>query len=50
MPIFIEDQNSIKNYGKPLSKGNLYVKFNIIFPEYLEEDSKEELKNILPIS
>ena len=33
--------------GEKGKKGNLYVKFNIVFPESLSEQIKQELRSLL---
>lgn len=35
-------------YGSPFTKGSLYVKFNIIFPQYLSPKQIESVKKNLP--
>jgi DnaJ-class molecular chaperone len=32
---------------KPLAKGNLYIRFDIIFPKQLSEDVKGKLRKLL---
>lgn len=37
-------------YRRPFSKGNLYIKFNVVFPEtnFLDEEKLKELEKLLP--
>lgn len=37
-------------YGRSISRGKLYVKFNVVFPpnEFITKDSIDELKTLLP--
>ena len=47
MPIQDETTNKVENLNKPNPKGDLYLKFDIIFPTVLTEDQKDELKKLL---
>jgi DnaJ-class molecular chaperone with C-terminal Zn finger domain len=47
MPIHNEKINA-KNFNKPLEKGDLYIKFDIVFPKTLTEEQKLEIKKNLP--
>ena len=42
MPIY--DENPLTALTKSNKKGDLYVKFNIIFPKYIPELKKEQLR------
>ena len=41
----------VKGEGMPIpdfhKKGNLYIKFNILFPKKLSEEAKTELRSLL---
>ena len=43
MPI-PQDETKAENYNKPLRKGDLYVKFDIVFPTSLNETQKKGVK------
>ncbi|CAD8052917.1 unnamed protein product [Paramecium primaurelia] len=45
MPIFQQDE--VKDFGKPYTFGNLYIRFDIQFPEDLTESQKNRIKDIL---
>lgn len=47
MPIHTPDVNA-KNFNKPLEKGDLFIKFDIVFPKTLTEEQKQEIKKNLP--
>jgi len=46
MPLYHKPQ-LVKNYLDPIMKGNLYVKFQIIFPQNLTEDQKVRIEKVL---
>jgi len=49
MPILDESMNKVENFNKPNPKGDLYIKFDIVFPTSLSEDQKNELRiNLSP--
>ena len=48
MPVFNDKEFTADGFGKPNKRGDLYIKFDIIFPKQLTEEQKEELRNILP--
>jgi hypothetical protein len=43
----IEDKDPLAALRKSYQKGNLYIKFNILFPTFIPEEDKQKLKNIL---
>ena len=45
MPIF--DKDLSKSRGDKIKKGDLYIKFNIIFPEFIEEKNKKRIVELL---
>ena len=50
--MFAGYEKSIKGEGMPLSKqphqrGDLVIRFNIIFPKYISEEKKAKLRNLL---
>ena len=45
MPIF--DKDLSKSRGNKIKKGDLYIKFNIIFPEFIEEKKKKRIIELL---
>ena len=45
MPIY--DKNLAKSRGDKIKRGNLYIKFNIIFPEFIEEKKKRRIIELL---
>ena len=45
MPIF--DKDLSKSRGDKIKKGDLYIKFNIIFPEFIEEKKKRRIIELL---
>ena len=45
MPIF--DKDLSKSRGNKIKKGDLYIKFNIIFPEFIEEKKKKRIVELL---
>lgn len=46
MPI-PQDDTKAENYNKPLKRGDLYVKFDIVFPNSLNEAQKKGVKQHL---
>lgn len=46
----IEQKGFVKseNYGNTAAKGNMYVKFNIVFPTTVAEADKVRLRKVLP--
>lgn len=46
MPIYV-DKDYMKALLNTQSKGDLYIKFNIIFPKMLTQDQKSQLEEIL---
>jgi DnaJ-class molecular chaperone len=34
------------NFSKPLPKGDLYIRFDIVFPKSLSEDQKQEIRKM----
>lgn len=40
MPIYSEENHALTNIARPLAKGDLYIKFDIIFPKNLNEEKK----------
>ncbi len=47
MPIFDEKEFNVMNFKDPIKKGDLYIKFEIIFPEKLEQEEKLKVLNCL---
>lgn len=47
MPIYNNKEFTAEGYNKPNQRGDLYIKFDIVFPKQLSEDQKEELRRIL---
>ena len=45
MPIY--DKDLAKTRGDKIRKGDLYIKFNIIFPEFIEESKKRRIIELL---
>ena len=45
MPIY--DKDLSKSRGDKIKKGDLYIKFNIIFPEFIEEKKKRRIIELL---
>ena len=45
MPIY--DKDLSKSRGDKIKRGNLYIKFNIIFPEFIEEKKKRRIIELL---
>ena len=45
MPIY--DKDLSKTRGNKIKKGDLYIKFNIIFPEYIDPDKKKRIITLL---
>ena len=45
MPIY--DKDLSKTRGNKIQKGDLYIKFNIIFPEYIDPDKKKRIITLL---
>ena len=45
MPIY--DKDLSKTRGNKIKKGDLYIKFNVIFPEYIEPDKKKRIITLL---
>ena len=45
MPIY--DKDLAKTRGDKIKKGDLYIKFNIIFPEFIEENKKKRIIELL---
>lgn len=45
MPIY--DENPLVAMAKANKRGNLYVRFDIVFPKYIPETKKEVLREIL---
>ena len=45
MPIYDKDLSKCR--GDKIKKGDLYIKFNIIFPEFLEENKKRRIIQLL---
>ena len=45
MPIY--DKDLSKTRGDKIKKGDLYIKFNIIFPEFIEENKKKRIIELL---
>ncbi len=48
MPIPV-DESKAENYNKPLKTGDLYIKFNIVFPTSLTEDQKNAVRTHLAV-
>ena len=48
MPIFF-DNNKLQNILNKEKKGDLYIKFNIIFPKFIDPQGKEEIIRLLDI-
>jgi DnaJ-class molecular chaperone len=46
MPIFNKDE-PLQNLLYDNIKGNLYIKFDVVFPKFIEPDRKEEIIRIL---
>jgi DnaJ family protein B protein 4 len=46
MPIH-NDQINAENFKKKLAHGDLFIKFDIVFPKKLSEDQKQEIKKNL---
>ena len=46
MPIY-NKKDLIENILSQDKRGNLYIKFDIKFPSFIEPDKKEELLNLL---
>lgn len=47
MPVHNENEFKVENFGKPLEQGDLYIKFDIVFPTSIDNSEKEKLKEIL---
>ena len=45
MPIYDKDLSKCR--GEKIKKGDLYIKFNIIFPEYIDPDKKKRIITLL---
>jgi DnaJ family protein B protein 13 len=45
MPIYDKDLSKCR--GDKIKKGDLYIKFNIIFPEYIDPDKKKRIISLL---
>ena len=43
------DKDLSKSRGSKIKKGDLYIKFNVIFPEYIEPSKKKRIINLLRI-
>lgn len=43
MPITLDDTKA-ENFNKPLKRGDLFIKFEIIFPTSLSEEQKNAVK------
>lgn len=43
MPIYNRDQFKVEHFGKPLERGDLFIKFDIEFPKFIPEDRKNEV-------
>ncbi len=43
----IPDEDPLSTLKKTSKKGNLYVKFEIVFPKFIPEREKEQLAEIL---
>lgn len=48
MPIFNDKEFTAEGFNKPNKRGDLYIKFDIIFPKQLTEEQKEEIRKNLP--
>ena len=40
MPIFNKDEYTVENFQKTAEKGNLYIKFDIKFPNQIDSKHK----------
>ena len=47
MPIYDKDLSKCR--GNKIKKGDLYIKFNVIFPEYIEPSKKKRIISLLQI-
>lgn len=47
MPIYEDITQNSDNLLKPVKKGNLYIKFNVIFPKYIDPRKKDEIVALL---
>ena len=47
MPIYNDKEFTAEGFNKPNKRGDLYIKFDIIFPKNLTEEQKEELRKNL---
>ena len=45
----IHDKDLSKSRGSKIKRGDLYIKFNVIFPEYIEPSKKKRIINLLRI-
>jgi len=45
--MYIYEKNIINNILNKPKKGDLYIKFDIIFPTYIDSDKKELITTIL---
>ncbi|KRX10344.1 HSP40/DnaJ peptide-binding [Pseudocohnilembus persalinus] len=46
-PIYNPLEYEVEHYNQELQKGDLQIKFDIIFPQYIEEEKKQEVQEIL---
>lgn len=47
MPIYNPEEFTVDNFNKPVEKGNLFVKFDIIFPIAISAEKRNILKSII---
>lgn len=47
MPIFNEEEFTVKSFQKVADKGNLYIKFDIKFPTQIDSENKKSIRELL---
>lgn len=47
MPIYDKNEFKVDNFGKSPQKGDLYIKFDISFPQNISDINKLKIKEIL---
>ncbi len=47
MPEFQLNEFKVENFGNPVKKGNMYIKFDIQFPKNLSEEQKNLIREML---
>jgi len=47
MPIYNKDEFKVEHFGKSPHKGDLFIKFEIVFPKNISEENKLKLREIL---